>query len=109
MVISMEGLLLSILSEIDSNIKTPFILLDKHRQKIFGQDLKGDNISEKNIFLINKDYTLQALLPKNQLEDLCFFLEITVKTKFDRELAAFINGKKSILIDFPFPCSFLQK
>ncbi|AEE90776.1 putative transcriptional regulator, PucR family [Tepidanaerobacter acetatoxydans Re1] len=104
MVISMEGLLLSILSEINSNIKTPFVLLDKHGQKIFGQDLKGDNISEKNIFLINKIYTLQALLPKNQLEDLCFFLEITVKAKFDRELAAFINGKNSILTDFPFPC-----
>lgn len=102
----MKNLLLTILSEINSNIKTPFALYDKQKQKIFGQDLK-DNVNEKSIRLMNEDYSIRTYLSKNHLEDFCFFLKNTVNARFGRELISFVQGKHSKLSDFPFPCGLV--
>ena len=103
----MESLLLAILSEIKSNIKTPFALYDKHKKKIFGDNLKK-NINEKSIRLINEDYNVRTCLPKDQLEDFCFFLRNIINTIYNKELVMFIQGKKSkLLSDFPFPCGLV--
>ena len=104
--ISVNNLLLTILSEINSNIKTPFALYDKHKKKVFGQDLKA-NVNEKNIRLMNEDYSIRTCLSKYHLEDFCFFLESTINERFARELIAFIDGNNSKLHDFHFPCGLV--
>lgn len=102
----MKNLLLIILSEIKPNIKTPFALLDEQRQKFFGDNLEDDQ-NEKTIRLISKDYIIQTSLPKNYLDDFCFFVESTINARFDKELADFVQGKNSKLTDFPFPCGLI--
>jgi len=98
----MKELLLTVLSELNSNIKTPFALYSKNKKKIFGQDLKY-NVNEQSVRFMNEDYIIQTYLSKDQLKDFCFLLENTVNTIYERELIAFVQGKTSKLSHIPFP------
>lgn len=105
MVMQMDKLMLTILSDIKPHIKTPFSLIDEKRQIIFG-DLLSENTSQIPFHIYGVNWILKADMPQEFIQDFCFFLENIISNTIDDKLKAFVQGKNT-LFDFLFPLGLI--
>ncbi|WP_422446413.1 PucR family transcriptional regulator [Thermoanaerobacterium sp. DL9XJH110] len=102
----MQRLISNILVEIKPKLRTPFMLIDRKGDKIFGDDVKG-NVKKAKVRLCGAEYMLLAELTPRQMNDFCLLLEEYINGRFNDMLKAFVQGKETTLEEFPFPCGLL--